>query len=82
MRCSDEKITVQHSDDAFAPVVYLILKRLHLEEKSGHSLDTLSSVRHLMKLSDNLPEELLSGFQLPIVGGMHFKFDYIRIKLK
>jgi len=37
---SDEVEVVMHSDDAFAPVAFLNLKKLHLEEKA-HDLVSL-----------------------------------------
>ena len=37
----DEVETVIHSDDAFAPVGYINLKKLHFEEKNVSSLFSL-----------------------------------------
>ena len=33
--CSEESEVITHSDDAFAPVVYLKLKKLFLHEKTA-----------------------------------------------
>lgn len=38
---SDESEVVLHSDDAFAPVMYMRFKKLHLEEKAEDELDPM-----------------------------------------
>ncbi|XP_065833512.1 uncharacterized protein [Oscarella lobularis] len=48
----DESEIVMHSDDAFAPVAYLVVKKFHLEEKDK---DSESLEKTLLKLKQPLP---------------------------
>ena len=38
-----------HSDDAFAPVAYLVVKKFHLEEKDKDVRTNLMKCRYILK---------------------------------
>jgi len=49
----DEFETVLHSDDAFAPVAYLNLKRMHLEDKHMKHIQVIACTISILTLLIN-----------------------------